>query len=434
MTFALSVFALTFLLIITEKVNRAIAAMLGAGFMVLGGVLNQEEAIAGIDFNTIGLLCGMMIIVSITKRSGVFQYLAVRSAKMVDARPWGILVMMSLVTMVLSALLDNVTTVMLVTPVVLLITEELEVPPYPFLFSQIMFSNIGGTATMIGDPPNILIGSGVENIGFNDFIIHLAPIVPVIAIATIFPIWLLWGRKMVATDEARMRILAFNEKEALRDKTLLIKSICVIGLVLIGFTVGHPLHIEPATVAMFGAAILFLLDNLGKSTEKTSEIMHDVFGQVEWITLFFFIGLFMVVAGVEHVGFLDLVADAITNYSDQAATVAIMVMWVSAIVSALVDNIPFVATMIPVIEELLPRLQEGADSAASMAVWWSLALGACLGGNGSLIGASANLIVAGYAEREGHPISFLKFLRHGFPLMLMSVAIANVYVWLRYLT
>jgi Na+/H+ antiporter NhaD/arsenite permease-like protein len=185
---------------------------------------------------------------------------------------------------------------------------------------------------------------------------------------------------------------------------------------------------------MFGAAILFLLDNLGKSTEKTSEIMHDAFGQVEWITLFFFIGLFIVVAGVEHVGFLDLVADAITNYSDHAATVAIMVMWVSAIVSALVDNIPFVATMIPVIEELLPRLQEEADSAASMAIWWSLALGACLGGNGSLIGASANLIVAGYAEREGHPIRFLKFLRHGFPLMLMSVAIANVYIWLRYLT
>ena len=434
MTLALSVFVLTFIFVISEKVNRAVAAMLGGGLLVLGGVISQEEAIAGIDFNTLGLLCGMMVIVAITGRSGIFQYLAVRAAKAVDARPWGILVMLSLVTMVLSALLDNVTTVMLVTPVVLLITQELEVPPYPFLFSQIMFANIGGTATMIGDPPNILIGSVVESIGFNDFILHLAPIVPLIGLATLLPIWLVWGRKMSATDEARNRILAFNEKEALRDRVVLKKSLGVIALVLVGFAVGHPLGIPPATVAMFGAALLLFLDTLGKTPDKASALVHEAFGQVEWVTIFFFLGLFVVVTGVEHAGLLDIVADTIANFSDRAAPVAMLVMWMSAIISAVVDNIPFVATMIPVIEELLPRLQEDVGSDASQAIWWSLALGACLGGNGSLIGASANLIVAGYAERNGHPIRFIQFALHAFPLMLMSVAIASVYVWLRYLT
>ncbi len=432
MALALSVFILTFVFVISEKVNRAVVSLLGGGLLVLGGVLTQEQAIHGIDFNTLGLLCGMMVIVAITRRSGVFQYLAIRAAKSVDARPWGILVMLSLVTMVLSALLDNVTTVMLVTPVVLLITEELEIPPYPFLFSQIMFSNIGGTATMIGDPPNILIGSMVSDIGFNDFIIHLAPIVPLIGVAVLLPIWLIWGRKMSASDEARQRIMRFNESEALRDRGLLKKSLLVLSLVLVGFAVGHPLHIDPATVAMFGAALLLLLDTLEDNSEKAAEKVHNAFGEVEWVTIFFFLGLFVVVAGIEHAGLLNIVADLITGFSDHAGPVAMLVMWVSAVVSAIVDNIPFVATMIPVIEELLPRLQDG-DGVAGQAIWWSLALGACLGGNGSLIGASANLIVAGYAERGGHPISFLKFAKHAFPLMLMSVGIACGYVYLRYL-
>ncbi len=426
------VFAVVFAFVVSEKVNRAIIALLGAAVLVGAGVISQEQAVEGIDFNTLGLLTGMMVIVAITRRTGVFQYLAVWSAKKVGARPWGILVTLSIVTMVLSALLDNVTTVLLIAPVTLLITEELEISPYPFLFSEIIFSNIGGTATMIGDPPNILIGSLVDELGFNDFLIHLAPVVPVAALAVMGPIWLLWGRKMSATDEARARILAFEERDAIRDVPLLKKALAVLALVMAGFVVGHPFGLEPATVAMGGAALLLLLDNLGRSAEEASEKVHHAFGQVEWVTIMFFLGLFVVVAGVEHAGLLEHVANGVAGFSTEPGPVAMLVMWVSAVVSALVDNIPFVATMIPVIEELIPRL--GAEGDAALALWWSLALGACFGGNGSLIGASANLIVAGYAEREGHPIGFLQFMKHAFPLMLLSVAIASVYVWLRYLS
>ncbi len=425
------VFAVVFAFVISEKINRAIVALLGAAVLVAGGVITQEQAVEGVDFNTLGLLTGMMIVVAITRRTGVFQFLAVWSAKKVGARPWGILVMLSVVTMVLSALLDNVTTVLLIAPVTLLITEELDIPPYPFLFAEILFSNIGGTATMIGDPPNILIGSLVEDIGFNDFLFHLAPIVPVVAAATMLPIWLLWGRRMQATEEARQRILAFSETDAIRDAGLLKKALGVLVLVLVGFVVGHPMGIEPATVAMGGAALLLLLDNLGRTAEEASEKVHHAFGEVEWVTIMFFLGLFVVVAGVEHAGLLEHVANAVADFSSDTGVVAMVVMWVSALSSAVVDNIPFVATMIPVIEELIPRL--GAEGDAAHALWWSLALGACFGGNGSLIGASANLIVAGYAEREGHPIGFLQFMKHAFPLMILSVLIASAYVWLRYL-
>ncbi len=426
------VFAIVFAVVISEKVNRAIIALLGAAVLVTAGVITQEQAIEGIDFNTLGLLTGMMVVVAITRRTGVFQYLAVWSAKKVKARPWGILVMLSIVTMILSALLDNVTTVLLIAPVTLLITEELDIAPYPFLFAEIMFSNLGGTATMIGDPPNILIGSLVDGLGFNDFIIHLAPVVPVASAAVMLPIWLIWGRKMTATEEAKARIMAFSEKDAIRDVPLLRKSLFVLGLVMVGFVIGHPMGVEPATVAMGGAALLLLLDNLGRSAEETSEKVHHAFGEVEWVTIMFFLGLFIVVAGVEHAGLLEHVANAVAGFSSEVGPVAMLVMWVSAVLSALVDNIPFVATMIPVIEELIPRL--GAEGDGVHALWWSLALGACFGGNGSLIGASANLIVAGYAEREGHPIGFLQFMKHAFPLMILSVAIASGYVWLRYLS
>jgi Na+/H+ antiporter NhaD/arsenite permease-like protein len=423
-------FVLTYAVVMTERVNRAIVSLLGAGLMIVTGVLNQAQAIRGVDFNTLGLLTGMMVIVAITRRSGVFQYVAIWSAKKVRARPWGILVMLSVVTAVFSALLDNVTTVLLVAPVTLLITEELRVTPYPFLFAEIFASNIGGTATLIGDPPNIMIGSAT-NLTFNDFLLHLAPITPVIMLATLAAIYFVWGRGMRAAAEDQARVMDFNEREAIRDLALLKRSLAVLALVITGFVLANPLHLEPATIAMFGAGLLLLLDNLGSDAESQSEHVHDSFGEVEWVTIFFFVGLFIVVHGIDHAGLLEILANQVVSATggDMAIT-ALAIIWVSAVVSAIVDNIPFVATMIPLIKSMAPTFG-GPD--ALVPLWWSLALGACLGGNGSLIGASANLIVAGFAERAGHRIRFLPFMAMAFPLMVMSIIISSVYVYLRYL-
>ncbi len=424
------IFVITYALVVTEKINRSIVALLGAGLMIMLGIINQQTAINGIDFNTLGLLTGMMVIVAISRRSGVFQYVAVWGAKKVHARPWGILLMLSLVTAVFSALLDNVTTVLLIAPVTLLITGELKVHPYPFLFAEIFASNIGGTATLIGDPPNIMIGSAV-NLSFNDFLVNLAPITLLIFPVTLFVIYLIWGRHMHAADEDRARIMQFKEKQAITDVPLLKKSLAVISLVVLGFLFAHQLHLEPATIAMMGAALLLLLTSINTKAEEQSEHVHKSFAEVEWVTIFFFVGLFIVVHGIEHAGLLNILANHVLSLTGGDLTLTAMaIIWASAVFSAIVDNIPFVATMIPIIESMAPTFG-GADQL--MPLWWSLALGACLGGNGSLVGASANLIVAGFAERAGYRINFIQFMLIAFPLMLLSIVIASIYVYLRYL-
>jgi len=397
--------------------------------MIMLGLLTQEQAVAGIDFNTIGLLVGMMIIVSITRKCGVFEYLAIWSAKLVKASPAGILAMLAVVTAVVSAFLDNVTTVLLVVPVTLVITEALKVNPYPFLFSQIIASNIGGTATLIGDPPNILIG-GQVGLTFNDFVFHLAPVIVVVLIVHVLSIHLIWGRSMQSPAEMRARVMAFDEKQAISDPRLLKLASAVLALVIVAFVLARPLGLDSGTIGMAGAALLLMLDNIGKSAERQSESVLKVYNEIEWITIFFFIGLFIVIAGVEHAGLLKLLADqllaatggdfAVTGYS---------ILWASAVLSAIVDNIPFVATMIPLIKAMAPAFG-GPD--ALMPLWWCLSLGACLGGNGTLIGASANLTVAGIAERNGIPFRFMTYTKTAFPLMLIHVAICHVYVWWRY--
>jgi Na+/H+ antiporter NhaD/arsenite permease-like protein len=423
-------FIATYAVIVTEKINRAIVAGLGAGLMISLGILNQEQAIAGVDFNTLGLLTGMMVIVAITRRCGVFQFVAIWSAKKVEAQPWGILLMLSVVTAVLSALLDNVTTVLLIAPVTLLITDELKVNPYPYLFAEIFSSNIGGTATLIGDPPNIMIGSAV-GLSFNDFLLNLGPIAMLILVMFLVIFYFMWGRTLETTDVARQRVMKYRERDAITDTRLLVKSLAVLTLVMTGFVFAQPLNLEPATIAMFGAGLLLLLTNIGRDADEQSTDVHSSFGEVEWVTIFFFVGLFIVVSGIEHAGVLEILASQVIDWTDGDMTVtAIAILWVSAIASAIVDNIPFVATMIPVIESMAPTFG-GADNL--MPLWWSLALGACLGGNGSLIGASANLIVAGFAEHAGHRIQFLRFMLLAFPLMLFSVGIATGYVYLRYL-
>jgi len=428
---ATAILILSYGVIMTERVNRAIVAMIGGTVMILAGVIDQDRAIAGEDFNTLALLIGMMLLVAQARRSGMFQALAIWSAKAARGSPWAILALLSLVTAVTSALLDNVTTVLLIAPVTLAITAELKVPPYPFLFTEILASNIGGTATLIGDPPNIIIGSAT-GLTFNDFVVNLTPVVIVVLALQMLVNHLIWGRRMSVGEQARARIMAMSPAEAIVDRRLLWQSIGVLALVVLAFVLAHQIHLLPGTIALSGAALLLLLDNWPRSAEDQSHHVHAIFGEVEWITIFFFVGLFAIVAGVEHAGLLEILASELVEATGgDLAVTAIAILWGSALLSAIIDNIPFVATMIPVIKNMGPSFG-GPDGL--LPLWWALSLGACLGGNGTLIGASANLTVAGIAERAGVPFRFLTFLCLAFPMMLMSIIVSTVYIYLRYLT
>jgi Na+/H+ antiporter NhaD/arsenite permease-like protein len=323
-------FVAVYALIMTEKVNRAILALVGAGLVILSGLATQHEAMGAVDWNTLGLLLGMMLIVNVTRRSGLFQYVAIWASKKVDARPWGILLMMSIVTAVFSAFLDNVTTVLLTVPVTLLITEELRVKPYPYLFAQIFASNIGGTATLIGDPPNIMIGSAT-GLTFNDFALALTPVVVVTLVATMVPLYYLWGRHLRAADADRKRVMQFNEREAITDPRLLKQSLTVIALVIAGFMLQRQIGVEPASIAIFGAAVLLLLDNFGRSPEEQSKNVHAALSEAEWITLMFFLGLFVLVFGIQKAGLIDMMANGmLTATGGDFKITALAILWASA--------------------------------------------------------------------------------------------------------
>jgi Na+/H+ antiporter NhaD/arsenite permease-like protein len=426
---ATAILAITYAVIMSEKVNRAIVALTGAGVMIVIGVLDQEEAIKGVDWNTLGLLTGMMILVSVSRRSGMFEFVAVWSARAAKAHPAGIMVLLQIATAVLSAFLDNVTTVLLIVPVTLAITRTLKVPPYPFLFAEIMASNIGGTATLIGDPPNIIIGSQV-GLTFNDFVYHLTPVIAVILVVQTIMIHVMWGRALKATPEAQAAIMAMHPTDSIKDWQLLKQALAVLTAVMVIFVLARPLHLEPATIALTGAAVLMLLDNWAHHSEKAAHNIHGTFGDVEWITIFFFLGLFIVVHGVEVGGLLHVLATKLVEATGgNMAHAGFAILWASAVLSAIVDNIPFVATMIPLIKNMAPAFG-GADHIQPL--WWCLSLGACLGGNGTLVGASANLTVAGISERNGVPFRFLTYTLYAAPLTVVSIAICHVYVWWRY--
>lgn len=410
------IFLAVYAMIIVEKVHRTIIALVGATVVIALGLISQKDAINAIDFNTIGLLVGMMIIVGIARRSGVFGYLAVKSARLAKGKPINILIALGLITAVLSAFLDNVTTVLLIVPVTFVLTDRLEISPIPFLFTEIITSNIGGTATLIGDPPNIMIGSAAH-LGFMDFIANLALPALIILIVTIAVLVLIYRKDLFANEEKIQSIMELDEREYIKDWALLKKSLIILALTVTGFFLHQTLNLESATIAMLGAAFLMLV---------SLEEPEDVLLLVEWPTIFFFVGLFVIVGSLEANGVIEALAQKALAVSDgNLMLTGALILWMSAIASAFVDNIPFVATMIPLLQSV------GQASTMPMdPLWWSLALGACLGGNGTLIGASANITVAGIAERHGTTIKFVDFLKIGFPLMLMSVAMASVYLYL----
>lgn len=417
--FAGVLFLVVYGVIISEKIHRTVIALFGAVLLILAGILTQEEAVHFIDFNTIGLLTGMMIIVTIARQSGMFEYMAIYSARIAGGHPLKIMVALSLVTAFASAFLDNVTTVLLIAPVTIAICDKLEISPVPMFVAEILSSNLGGTATLIGDPPNIMIGSAAH-LSFMDFVINLTGPIIVILVVTLLLLALVYRRDLVADEEKQKRIRDMNPIEAIKDFILLRRSLMVLGLVILGFLLHERLGLESATIALFGAALLFLV---------TRESPDDILLGVEWPTLFFFIGLFILVGGLEKVGIIEKVAREVVELTGGSLkAMTLTVLWVSAIASAFVDNIPFVATFIPMIKDIAHFTGMPIEP-----LWWALSLGACLGGNGTLIGASANVIISGIASREGHPISFLYYLKIAFPLMLVSIVISMFYLLLFHL-
>ncbi|MDK2804289.1 MAG: hypothetical protein PWR23_1293 [Peptostreptococcaceae bacterium] len=414
----ITIFLVIYGIIISEKINRTAISLFGAIVMIILGILNQEQAIEHIDFNTIGLLVGMMIIVNILKRTGVFEYLAIRAAKKAKGDPWKILVLFAIITALSSAFLDNVTTILLIVPVTLVITDTLETNPIPFMFTEILIANIGGTATLIGDPPNIMIGSAT-GLGFVDFLVNLTPVVIVISFVVLFLLKLIYKDFLKAKDENKQKIMKMDETITIKDTLLLKKSLIVLFITILGFMVHAQFHLESATVALGGAALLLVISKIDP---------EEILFEVEWTTIFFFMGLFILVGSLVEVGVIDNLAKKMLELTKGNLFVTTLtILWVSAIASAFLDNIPFVATMIPLIKAMTASGQLDANP-----LWWALALGACLGGNGTIIGASANVIVTGIMAKEGRPVSFMSFMRIGFPMMIVSIIISTIYLILFY--
>ncbi|MER6629905.1 ArsB/NhaD family transporter [Streptomyces sp. NPDC000987] len=420
---AVTVFAGAYALIISEKIHRVAVALGGAGLMLAIGATDDVSAFysedSGIDWNVIFLLMGMMMIVGVLKRTGVFEYLAIWAVKRARARPFRVMAMLVVITALASALLDNVTTVLLVAPVTLLVCERMSLPAAPFLIAEVMASNIGGTATLVGDPPNIIIASRA-GLTFNDFVVHLAPLAAVLVVVLLALCRVMFRESFVYDDDRAAEIMELEEREAIKDPRLLVQGLIVLVLVVVGFVLHPVLHYAPSVVALFGAGLLVAV---------TAVETHDVLAEVEWPTLAFFAGLFIMIGGLIDTGVVGEIsrhlADAIGG-NELAGSMTLL--GGSAVLSGIVDNIPYVATMAPITADLVHAM--GGTSGHVM--WWALALGADLGGNATAIGASANVVVLGIAERNRQPISFWQFTKYGLIVTAATVAISLVYVWLRY--
>jgi Na+/H+ antiporter NhaD/arsenite permease-like protein len=418
MAFAIGVFVVALGIIASEKLHRTKVALAGGVLIVASQTIEQERAIEAIDFNTIGLLAGMMLIVRLTETTGLYTYLAIRAGQLARGRPLAVVIALAGATALLSAFLDNLTTVLLMVPITFLLADTLDVDPLPLVMIEIIASNIGGTATLIGDPPNILI-AGATGLTFMEFVVNLAPIA-FLAFAAVTGMLYLWFRpRLQIAPQARKRVMALDARRSIEDPEELKRALPVlIGTILL-FFVHKPLHLEPATVALLGATVLLLV-----STQSVEAALSGI----EWATLFFFIGLFVMVGALEETGAIGEIADGVAAVTGGDRTAELLgITWVSAIASGIVDNIPFTATMIPVVQEL--QAGDGGDDA----YWWALALGACFGGNFTLVAAAANVAAAGMAERSGRPIRFVEFLKVGVPATLLSLVLATGYIVLRYI-
>jgi Na+/H+ antiporter NhaD/arsenite permease-like protein len=423
-TAAIIIFVCAYVMIASEKVHRTAVALGGAGLMLLLHVTDAEGAFfsaeSGVDWNVVFLLLGMMVIVSVLRRTGLFEYVAIWAAKRARGRPYRLMVMLVVLTAGASALLDNVTTVLLIAPVTFLVCERLDLAPEPYLIAEVMASNIGGTATLVGDPPNIIIASR-GGLSFNDFLVHLAPLVVLLIIVFCgLCRWLLRSAFRYDPDLAA-EIMELEEREAIADRRLLAQGLAVLGVVIVAFVLHPVLHYEPSVVALLGAGLLVA------ATKVTTE---EALTEVEWPTLVFFAGLFVMVGGLVRTGVIGEISEAAADATGgRLGPTAMLLLWASAGLSAIVDNIPYVATMSPIVSDLVQQ-HPGTEGNV---LWWALALGADLGGNATAIGASANVVVLGIAARNGTPIGFWRFTRYGLVVTLVTVALATPYLWLRYL-
>ncbi|MBQ3389459.1 MAG: ArsB/NhaD family transporter [Firmicutes bacterium] len=414
---AIFIFAFTMFAIMTEKVHRMTAALAGAVMMIVFGVLDIESSLQYIDADTICILVSMMIFVGVVKKSGLFEFIAVKAAKLSGGRPWVIMVSFMLITAILSAFLDNVTTVLLVGPMTFAVTRALNLDPVPFIITEIMASNIGGTGTLIGDPPNIMIGSSAH-FSFMDFILNVGPPVLVVLGATILSFYFIYGKRFPKTAEDLHLLMEMDEIRVIKDESLMKKSVAMIILLITAFSCQDLIGLSSAVIALIFAVVMLLI---GKQD------IERVIDEVEWPSIVFFIGLFIVVGGLQDCGVISLLANLIVRATEgNPVMTMIVILWASAILSSFLDNIPFVATMIPLI------LTMESFGVQVEPLWWALSLGACLGGNGTIIGASANVVLSGITARQGYCIRFREYMKIGFPLMLLSMGICTVYLYWRF--
>ncbi len=414
---AVAVFVVVMITIMTEKLHRSLAAITGAMIVLALHVMPFDAAMEHIDFNTLGVLLGMMLFVSVVKLSGVFEFLAIKCARLAKGDPWKIMLLFVLLTAVLSAFLDNVTTVLLIGPMTLTVCKLLDVNPIPFFMTEILASNIGGTATLIGDPPNIMIGSAA-GYSFFDFILYDAPAVAIILVAILGVFYALYGRKMNVDDEHKARIMELDEHAQIKNRRLLKQSVVMTALVVVGFMAHGALGLESCIIALGAAGIIMLI---------SGESIEEALSNVEWTTLSFFAGLFVIVGALAETGVIGMLANGLIDATGGNVFITMLVLLIgSAVISSFLDNIPFVATMIPI---LLAMESTGMDVTP---LWWAVSLGACLGGNGTLIGASANVVLSDISKKNGHEITFVQFLKTGFPIMLLTVVIAGLYLVVRF--
>jgi len=430
---AVGIFAVTYIAIASEKVDKTAAALLGAALAISTGVVPYEAALHAVDLNVVLLLVGMMLAVNVLASTGVFEWVAVTIARRAGGRGLPILLLFLLATAVMSALLDNVTTVILIAPITILLCEILVLPAAPFLILEALASNIGGTATLVGDPPNVLIASET-GLGFNEFIWNLGPVVALLMVAGGITVGLVFRNRFNVDEALRERVLRARPERAILEPKRLRRGLVVFGLMLLGFVVSHALHLEPGIIAISGGLIMAIVCGID---------LHHALEKVEWNSVFFFVGLFMLIGGLEHHHVFELLGQGMLELTGgNFALTVLLVMWFAAFASAIVDNIPLVIAMLPLLQTMIPvfgqQLGVIDDPVALRAqveepLYWSLALGACLGGNGSLVGASANVVIAQIGSRNNHPIGFLAFSKYGFPTMLATLGIATAYVWVRYL-